>query len=138
MQQMQQMQQQQQQQQQQATQVYAITAPKNEIILHESSQTQSMSSEKESDRDYRIPPSYPIVEYSEDRAPLTGNIVIQTTTSVPDGYLLCDGSEISREKESMLFNVVGTFYGNGDGSTTFCLPDLEDEDNPTHHYIIKQ
>jgi microcystin-dependent protein len=96
-----------------------------------------MDNTKESDSDYRIPPNYSIIEYSSDIAVATGHIVIQTTETVPDGYLLCDGSDVSRETQSILFNVIGTFYGKGDGSTTFCLPDLEDEENPTHHYIIK-
>ena len=39
-------------------------------------------------------------------------------------YLHCDGSEISRTTYSELFNVIGTLYGSGNGSTTFNLPDL--------------
>ncbi|MBI2722927.1 MAG: tail fiber protein [Bacteroidetes bacterium] len=42
----------------------------------------------------------------------------------PAGYLLCDGSAVSRTVYSKLFNVMGTAYGAGDGSTTFNLPDL--------------
>jgi hypothetical protein len=99
-------------------------------------QTQSLDNNKESDSNYRVPPFYPIVEYSSDNTVLTGSIVIQTTDAIPDGYLLCDGSDVSREKESNLFSVIGTFYGNGDGSTTFCLPDLEDDES-TRHYLIK-
>lgn len=45
-------------------------------------------------------------------------------TSAPSGYLLCDGSPVSRTTYSALFAVVGTTYGAGDGSTTFNLPDL--------------
>ena len=60
-----------------------------------------------------------------------------TSDQIPDGYLLCDGSDASREVDSILFSVIGTFYGNGDGSTTFCLPDVEDE-NQSHHYMIKR
>lgn len=40
----------------------------------------------------------------------------------PDGYLICDGGEISRTLYSDLFAVIGTTYGSGDGSTTFNLP----------------
>ena len=128
---------QQQQQPPQNNQIYAITAP-NEPIPPLSFQTQLIPSEDDSDRYYRLPPNYPIIEYTSDISVPTGNIVIQTTNTVPDGYLLCDGSEISREAEATLFSVIGTFYGNGDGSETFCLPDLEDEDSVTHHYMIKQ
>lgn len=45
---------------------------------------------------------------------------------IPTGWLLCDGSAISRTTYSDLFAVIGTTYGTGDGSTTFNLPDLRD------------
>lgn len=43
----------------------------------------------------------------------------------PDGWLICDGSAISRETYNDLFNVIGTYYGDGDGSTTFNLPQYQ-------------
>lgn len=42
--------------------------------------------------------------------------------SLPDGWLECDGSEVSRETYSALFDAIGTTYGEGDGATTFNLP----------------
>ena len=42
----------------------------------------------------------------------------------PPGFLVCDGSAVSRTTYSALFNVIGGSYGNGDGSSTFNLPDL--------------
>jgi len=90
-----------------------------------------------SDIHYHIPPSYPIIEYSDNIIILPGNIVTYVSDQIPDGYLLCDGSDASREVDSILFSVIGTFYGDGDGSTTFCLPDLEDE-NQSNHYMIKR
>ena len=45
------------------------------------------------------------------------------TSSVPDGWLLCNGALISRTAYASLFAVIGTSYGTGDGSTTFALPD---------------
>lgn len=45
-------------------------------------------------------------------------------SAAPDGYLICNGSAISRTDYSELFAVIGTSYGSGDGSTTFNLPDL--------------
>lgn len=42
----------------------------------------------------------------------------------PAGWLPCDGSAVSRTDYATLFEVVGTTYGAGDGSTTFNLPDL--------------
>lgn len=43
--------------------------------------------------------------------------------TVPDGYLLCDGSAVNRTTYARLFAVIGTTWGAGDGSTTFNLPD---------------
>ncbi len=43
-------------------------------------------------------------------------------SSAPTQWLLCDGSEVSRTTYSDLFAIIGTTYGNGDGSTTFNLP----------------
>jgi microcystin-dependent protein len=44
--------------------------------------------------------------------------------SAPAGYLLCDGSAVSRTTYSALFAAIGTAFGIGDGSTTFNVPDL--------------
>lgn len=44
--------------------------------------------------------------------------------SAPSGWLLCDGSAISRTTYASLYAAVGTAYGVGDGSTTFNIPDL--------------
>ena len=61
-----------------------------------------------------------------------------SATMLPSGYLLCDGSAISRTAYSDLFAVIGTTHGSGDGSTTFNLPNLverfvlgADGSNPT-------
>lgn len=45
-------------------------------------------------------------------------------TVAPQGYLLCDGSAVSRTTYATLFAVIGTTFGTGDGSTTFNVPDL--------------
>ena len=42
----------------------------------------------------------------------------------PAGYLKCDGSAVGRETCSELFAAIGTTYGEGDGETTFNLPNL--------------
>jgi microcystin-dependent protein len=47
-------------------------------------------------------------------------------TTVPGGFLLCFGQAVGRAGYAGLFNVIGTTYGVGDGSTTFNLPDLRD------------
>lgn len=47
--------------------------------------------------------------------------------TTPQGWLLCDGSAVSRTDYAALFAVIGTTYGAGDGSTTFNLPNLVDK-----------
>jgi microcystin-dependent protein len=56
----------------------------------------------------------------------TATIVPWTVSSVPSGFLECNGANVSRTTYSALFAVIGTTYGAGDGSTTFGLPDLQD------------
>lgn len=45
-------------------------------------------------------------------------------TSTPAGFLFCDGTAVSRTTYSSLFAAIGIAYGNGDGSTTFNVPDF--------------
>jgi microcystin-dependent protein len=47
--------------------------------------------------------------------------------TVPDGWLLCNGSAVSRTDYAELYSVIGDTYGAGDGSTTFNLPNLVDK-----------
>ena len=56
----------------------------------------------------------------------TGTIVPWSASSVPTGFLECNGANVSRSTYSGLFAVIGTTYGSGDGSSTFGLPDLQD------------
>lgn len=56
----------------------------------------------------------------------TGSIIAFAGNTLPDGYLLCDGSQVSRTTYKKLFDVIGTTYGAGDGTTTFTLPNLID------------
>lgn len=53
-----------------------------------------------------------------------GSILSAQLTAAPSGYLLCDGSAVSRTIYASLFAAVGVAHGVGDGSTTFNLPDL--------------
>jgi len=57
----------------------------------------------------------------------TGSVHVMATTTVPSGYLECDGSAVSRTTYADLFAIIGTTWGNGDGSSTFELPDLRGE-----------
>ena len=65
-------------------------------------------------------------ELGGDTVPI-GAMLPCTTSTIPDGWLLCDGSLISRTEYSELFAVIGESYGAGDGETTFALPN---EPNP--------
>lgn len=46
-----------------------------------------------------------------------------STNNIPTNWRICDGSEVSRTTYAELFNIIGTAYGEGDGETTFNLPD---------------
>ena len=48
-------------------------------------------------------------------------------TTIPNGWLLCDGSAVSRTTYANLYACIGDTYGSGDGSTTFNLPNLVDK-----------
>lgn len=54
----------------------------------------------------------------------TGGIMAYGGTSAPTGFLMCDGSAVSRTTYAALFTAIGTAFGGGDGSTTFNVPDL--------------
>ena len=77
--------------------------------------------------------NYEATRYDFDGANLTGIEGIPTGTitpwsqaSAPTGFLECDGAAVSRSTYAALFAVIGTTYGAGNGSTTFDLPDLQD------------
>lgn len=56
---------------------------------------------------------------------LAGIINIYAGETAPNGWLVCDGSEISRTEYSNLFEIIGELYGTGDNETTFNLPNLK-------------
>jgi len=77
--------------------------------------------------------NYEATKYDFDGANLTDIEGIPTATiipwsdsSVPTGYLECNGQAVSRSTYSALFAIVGTTYGAGDGSSTFLVPNLSD------------
>ena len=53
-----------------------------------------------------------------------GTIEYFATSTPPAGYLKADGAAVGRETYPDLFAAIGTAFGEGDGSTTFNLPDL--------------
>ena len=59
-----------------------------------------------------------------------GSLIAYASTTPPTGWLLANGSAVSRTTYANLYAVVGTAYGVGDGSTTFNLP------NPTGRMLL--
>lgn len=53
-----------------------------------------------------------------------GMLMPHTGGTVPTGFLICDGREVSRTTYAALFAVIGIAYGVPSGGTTFVLPDL--------------
>ena len=77
--------------------------------------------------------NYEATKYDFSGANLTGiegiptaTIVPWSSASVPTGFLECNGQAVSRSTYSALFAIVGTTYGAGDGSSTFLVPNLQD------------
>ncbi len=56
-------------------------------------------------------------------SPEVGDIKMSARQDNYEGWLVCDGREVSRTTYSALFEVIGTSFGSGDGETTFALPD---------------
>ena len=57
----------------------------------------------------------------------TGSIIAFAANTTPNGYLICNGGAINRTTYADLFDLIGTTYGSGDGSTTFNVPNLTDK-----------
>ncbi|MBO5681836.1 MAG: tail fiber protein [Lentisphaeria bacterium] len=55
-----------------------------------------------------------------------GTVIAYAGITAPEGFIACNGAAVSRETYANLFAAIGTLYGEGDGSTTFNLPDLTD------------
>jgi microcystin-dependent protein len=77
--------------------------------------------------------NYEATKYDFSGANLTGiegiptaTIVPWTSSSIPSGFLECNGAAVSRSTYSALFAIVGTTYGAGDGASTFNVPNLAD------------
>lgn len=60
---------------------------------------------------------------ASDKFPV-GSIIAYGGTELPNNWLICDGSELSRTTYSELFKNIGTSYGEGDGTTTFNIPNM--------------
>lgn len=65
------------------------------------------------------------IEAYENPIP-TGAVFPFAGITAPEGFLLCNGQEVSRITYARLYGVLGDTYGAGDGSTTFNLPDYRE------------
>lgn len=64
------------------------------------------------------------LQYLYDNRGVPGMVVDYAGSAAPAGWLLCDGSPVSRTTYANLFAAIGITWGAGDGSTTFNVPDL--------------
>ena len=55
-----------------------------------------------------------------------GTVVLWSAASAPSGWVLCDGSALNRSTYAALFAKISTTFGNGDGSSTFNVPNTKD------------
>lgn len=55
----------------------------------------------------------------------SGGVLAFARSSAPAGWLVADGSAVSRSAYVDLFNAIGTTFGSGNGSTTFNLPNIQ-------------
>jgi microcystin-dependent protein len=62
---------------------------------------------------------------AEKMSNVPGMISQYAGTTSPNGWMICDGSEVSRTTYSALYSAIGNSYGSGNGSTTFNLPNLK-------------
>lgn len=72
-------------------------------------------------------PSAPYSEVAHNAIPMPAGCIVPfagPASNIPAGWLLCDGSAVSRSTYINLYNAIGVAWGTGDGSTTFNLPDL--------------
>ena len=72
-------------------------------------------------------PSSPYSEVAHNAILFPAGIIVPfagEVESIPAGWMLCDGSEVSRTDYANLYDAIGVCWGTGNGSTTFNLPDL--------------
>ena len=66
----------------------------------------------------------PLLQPTINLALPTGMITPFGGTTAPPGWLLCNGQAVSRSLYAVLFTVIGSTFGTGDGSTSFNVPDV--------------
>jgi hypothetical protein len=109
-----------------AIQYDSMNSPTDEMIEEQVRLAEECTAEKEqSDQQQEIGQTVPI-----ERKFKNMKYAHENSETIP-----CDGRELSREKYSQLFNKIGTKYGEGDGETTFNIPDTE---KPLFENLLKE
>lgn len=67
------------------------------------------------------------IQYIYNNMIPTGIVQAFAGSNTPQGWLLCDGSAVSRTDYADLYAVIGDTYGAGDGTSTFNVPNLTDK-----------
>lgn len=67
-----------------------------------------------------------IEEVTLASAVVPGSMMMFGGSNAPSGWLLCNGQAVSRTTYADLFTAIGTTWGEGDGETTFNVPDMRE------------
>lgn len=65
-----------------------------------------------------------VIDITVSEGAQPGDYKMIAGSTIPDGWLLCNGAAVSRTTYAKLFAAIGTRYGSGNGSTTFNLPNF--------------
>lgn len=65
-----------------------------------------------------------VIDITVSEGAQPGDYKMIAGSTIPDGWLLCNGAAVSRTTYAELFAAIGTRYGSGNGSTTFNLPNF--------------
>ena len=107
--------------------ISGLTLAKGDLMVHNGTSLQNLSAGSDGQVLQANSAASVGVEWAEpsggEGVPI-GSVMSYAGSSAPSGWLLMYGQAISRTAYADLFAVLGTTYGNGDGSTTFNLPDL--------------
>lgn len=93
--------------------IFLVVAPSYRVKLTDSSDNEI----------WTLDPVGPLSGSGQGGSVPTGGMMPFGGTVVPTGWLLCDGSTVSRTTYAVLYAAIQTAYGIGDGSTTFGIPD---------------
>ncbi|MCL2291356.1 MAG: phage tail protein [Bacteroidetes bacterium] len=72
-------------------------------------------------------PSAPYSEVAHNAAAVPAGMVmafVGDIAQIPDGWMLCDGRQLSRSQYANLYNAIGVAWGTGDNANTFNIPDM--------------